>query len=161
MTTYEKRDLVRIKKYLKPLYNIEKIEDAGYIEAKETRYHVFHCYLRHANTRVVTEHLVFMHGKCVDMLSKTAQVKDFGQEDDLDFITVGDKTAPILDVYKNGEEFNQNTILVYGDYVSLREHFFEEDKIVECVQWLRNDSVAQALNWGHYGRYVMTVISCE
>ena len=157
MTTSEKRDLERIERYLKPLYDIEKVENAGWIEVEKERYPAFYFYIRHKNA--VTKHLVFLSGKCVDMLSNTAQVKDFGGKD-IDFITIGYKSAPILEFYQNGDDINLNTILVYEDYVSLREHFFEGNELVQLSQWLRNDSEICALNWDNYGRYVLTVNCC-
>lgn len=157
MTIPEKRDLEQIVRYLKPLYDIERIETASWIEVEKGRYPAFYFYIRHKNA--VTKHLVFLRGNCVDMLSDTAQVKDFGSKN-FDFITIGDTTAPILKFYSNGNDINLDTILVYQSYVSLREHFFEGNGLVQLSQWLRNDSEMCALDWGNYGHYVLTVNCC-
>ena len=157
MTTNERRDLERIESYLKPLYDIEKVEEAGWIEVKKERYPAFYFYIRHKNA--VTKHLAFLTGQCVEMLSNTVQLKDFGEKN-FDFITIGDEPAPILEIYQNGDNINLDTILVYGDYVSLREHFFKGNELVQLVQWIRNDSERYALNWNDYGRYVLTVNCC-
>ena len=161
MTYQAAKDLEKIEKYLRPFYDIESIEYAGVREIRKIKLNTFYCYIRHEKAGVVTEHLVFLYRNAVDMLSRTAQVKEFGEVEDPNFITIGDKPATIDIIYKNGDRINDSSILKYGDYVSLREHIFENGQPLECVQWLRRDTEERSMDWGRYGRYVITGIYCN
>ena len=158
MTYQAAKDLEKIEKYLRPFYDIESIEYAGEREIRKIKLNTFYCYIRHEKAGVVTEHLVFLYRNAVDMLSRTAQVKEFGEVEDPNFITIGDKPATIDIIYKNGDRINDSRILKYGDYVSLRENIFENGQPLECVQWLRRDTEERSMDWGRYGRYVITGI---
>lgn len=152
-----KTDLDCIKEHMEQFYDIERITEAGRISIGKEIYKGYYFFIKHEE--VITEHLVFRYGKCIDMLSKSAQVKEFGES--FDVIFIGEEHAPILEYYKNGDDFNLDTILVYPDYISLREHFFEGKRLVQVAQWLRNDTARCALNWEQFGRYVLTQNICE
>lgn len=145
-------ELEWIKEHLEQFYDIEKIEKTESFCIRKEYYRGYYIYIKHE--KITTQHLVFRHGNCIDMLSKSAQVKEFGEH--FDIIFIGDDHAHILECYKNGADLNPDTVLVYPDYVSLREHFFEGMKLIRVAQWLRDDTARYALNWEQFGKYILT-----
>lgn len=160
-------ELEWILKKLNPLYKIQKAEEEsvrviiehGY--GREEIYKGYYIYVEHLEG--ITKHLTFRSGSrskaCIDMLSTSIQVKDFG---DFEYkVFIGEQEAKIENAYVNGNGPNFNTILIYSDYASLREHFFEKDELVQVAQWVRNDTARLCLDWGKYGKYVLSVNVCN
>lgn len=140
------------------------IKDITYLGHEEIAESVEQLYLsRVFFSGEIVERIVYKHGQCLDMISKNLQVIDmFGKDDTLIFPNINGEKAQLAERYPIMEnKISADTVLFYKDYVSLREHFFSGRQCIQLVSWIRNDASKNSIDFGKYGRYVMTSIARE
>lgn len=110
--------------------------------------------------RIVCKH-IFKMGQSLDMYSKNIQVLDMLGKDDEVIFPVSDGKRIELDdrepIMKGGG-LSDNTVIFFKDYVSVREHIFDGDKLIQVVFWVRTDE-QRWLNKDKFGFYRPTQMS--
>ena len=159
MNNSQQKDMEWIRRHLRDcFYEVEEISFLGtekIINEEESMFLVKIVYFGQTVDRIV-----FRHGQTMVMLAKNIQVADMLMGEDIVFPQSNGKNMGLSEKppIKGGNELTANSILFYKEYVSMREHIFNGNKLEVLVCGVKTDRNRSSLNFGEYGDFKVTKI---
>ena len=156
MNNSQQKDMEWIRRHLRDcFYEVEEISFLGTEKILDEAESMFLVKINYFGQTV--DRIVFMHLQTMVMLSKNIQVADMMMGEDIVFPQSNGKNMVIAEKppIKGGNECT-SSILFYEEFVSMREHIFNGNKLEVLVCGVKTDRNGSSLNFGEYGDFKVT-----